>query len=61
MGSSTSKMKFEHGHLYLKLDKEYFVAGETVTGTVYIDLTQAYPAQSLDITIKGKEKTKWEI
>jgi sporulation-control protein spo0M len=60
MGNIDSKYKFEHGNVYLQTDKSYFVAGEQITGKVYLNLSMSYPASSLEIEVKGKEKCKWE-
>ncbi len=37
MGGSDSQ--FEHGHMVVKLDKNFYMAGDEVTGTVYMDLS----------------------
>ena len=52
---------YDQGSIYIQTDKSYYIAGPTepVTGNIHINLTQAYPAMSLNIKIKGKEKAKW--
>jgi len=60
MGNIDSKYKFEHGNIYCQTDKAYFVAGEHITGKIYLNLSMSYPAQSLEIEVKGKEKCKWK-
>ncbi|CAI2371244.1 unnamed protein product [Moneuplotes crassus] len=59
MGNSEGRPKFEHGDIYLQLDQPYVMSGATLTGNVHINLSQPYPARSLEIGIKGKEKVKW--
>jgi hypothetical protein len=58
MGSGDSK--FEHGHIILQLDKDFYLSGHDVTGSIHINLTESFPSESLTIHIKGKEKCKWE-
>ena len=60
MGSSDSRLKFEHGHIFLQTDKPFYIAGEAVTGHVYLGLEMPYPADHIDIQVKGKEKCKWK-
>lgn len=59
MGNLDSKYKFEHGNIYCQTDKAYFVAGENITGKIYLNLSMSFPAHSLEIEVKGKEKCKW--
>ena len=59
MGNIDSKYTFEHGNVYLQTDKPYFVAGEQITGNIYLNLSMGFPAASLEIEVKGKEKCKW--
>lgn len=59
MGNIDSKYKFEYGNIYCQTDKAYFVAGEQITGKIYLNLSMSYPAANLEIEVKGKEKCKW--
>ena len=59
MGNLDSKYQFEHGSIYCQTDKAYYVAGEPITGNIYLNLTMSYPASSLEIEVTGKEKLKW--
>lgn len=59
MGNLDSRYKYEHGSIYLQTDKAYFVAGEQITGNIYLNLSMGYPASSLEIEVTGKEKCKW--
>ena len=59
MGNIDSKYQFEHGNVYLQTDKAFFVAGEQITGNIYLNLSMGFPASSLEIEVKGKEKCKW--
>lgn len=35
------------------------MAGEPITGKIYLNLTMGFPASTLEIEVKGKEKCKW--
>ena len=59
MGKIDSRARFEHGHIYIQPDHPYAVSGENMTGNIYMELSQPYPAVSLDIIIKGDEHCKW--
>ena len=59
MGNSTSGPDSKYGHLILQLETPYAVAGNDLVGTIYLDLKESYPATSLDLIIKGKEKCQW--
>lgn len=59
MGNIDSRAKFHHGHIFMQTDHPYAISGENMTGNIYIDLQQPYPAVSLDIVIKGEEKCRW--
>jgi hypothetical protein len=61
MGGSDSKSQYPQGHIVMQLDKNFNLSGEDATGNIFIELTQPYPAMALDVTIKGKEKVKWEV
>ena len=56
MGNSSLK-SFEHGYIYVQTDKSVYMPGETISGNVHIQLTMPYPAEFLQLEIKGKEKT----
>lgn len=60
MGNSSNKETFDHGSILVSLDKPFYYSGEEVTGTVYIQLTKEFMADSLNIEFKGVEKWKWE-
>jgi len=60
MGSSSSKGKKQedtsrYGQIYLKTDKTAYYAGETVTGTIFLNLISHYPGNQLFLKFKGKE------
>ena len=59
MGSSFSNSKFSHGELALKLDHPYCFSGKFLTGRIFLELSQPYPAESIYIKLKGKEDTYW--
>ena len=49
MGSIDSRAQFHHGQIFLQTDHSYAIVGNNVTGNVYLNLSQPYPAVSLDI------------
>ena len=60
MGSSNQKgKKFQdtskYGDIYFKIDKTSYYAGDTVSGSIYINLRQSYPGNKLFLKFKGKE------
>jgi len=60
MGSTASKGKqyqdtSQYGEVYLQTDKTAYQAGDTVTGTIYINLISNYPGNQLFLKLKGKE------
>ncbi len=60
MGSGASKGKryqesHQYGELYLQTDKTTYQPGETVTGTIYLDITSQYPGHQLFLKLKGRE------
>lgn len=59
MGNIDSRARFQHGHLYMQTDHPYAISGENMTGNIYIELQQPFPAVSLDIIVKGEEKCRW--
>lgn len=59
MGNIDSRARFQHGHIFLQTDHPYAIAGDNMTGNIYLDLTQPYPAVSLDIIVKGEERCRW--
>jgi hypothetical protein len=59
MGIKDSKHKQEYADMHLELPKQEFTAGEVVTGIVHLWVHKKYPARTVCLEIKGKEKTKW--
>jgi hypothetical protein len=60
MGSNSSKGKTyqdtsHYGQIYLQTDKTAYYAGETVTGTIFLNLISHYPGNQLFLKLKGKE------
>lgn len=59
-GESKEKSSSEFGSIYVQTDAPYFLAGQVVTGKIYLNIFKHYPAAFLDIQVKGKEKVKWK-
>lgn len=57
-GYSKEKSSCEYGSIYVQTDKPFYYSGDMVTGSIFLHLTDAYPARFIDIQVKGKEKTK---
>ena len=55
MGNSASS-----GGIYVNLEKPSYLPGETVTGYVFLNITDAIKANSVYIKITGKEATHWK-
>ncbi len=60
MGSSSSKGKkyqdtSKYGDLYFQLENSVYQPGETVSGTIFLNLTSAYPGNQLFLKFKGEE------
>lgn len=58
-GESKEKSSSDFGSIYIQTDAPFFLAGQVVTGKIYLNIFQHYPAAFLDIQVKGKEKVKW--
>jgi len=60
MGSTTSKGKkyqdtSKYGDIYVQTDQKTYQSGDTVTGTIYINLISDYPGNQLFLKFKGIE------
>jgi len=60
MGSNSSKGKkhqdtSQYGEIYLQTDKTAYYAGDTVTGTIFLNMISHYPGNQLFLKFKGKE------
>lgn len=53
------RMKHDCGYIYLQTGQSSYAAGEIITGNAYLYLTSMFPAEEVEIKIKGKELTKW--
>lgn len=60
MGSKDSRHKQEYADMHLELPKLEFTAGEVVSGIVHLQVHKKYPARTVCLEIRGKEKTKWK-
>lgn len=49
----------EMAHIFIKPEQEFYYAGDTVKGVVYLSLMQNYPGANLKIKLKGWESCKW--
>jgi hypothetical protein len=50
----------EYCHLYVEQNKPYYSPGDIVDGNIYVSVVQNYPAQMLELKLKGKEKVYWQ-
>ena len=49
----------EFGYLYVKTDRPYYYAGNTVYGKIYIRVNSCLEAKCLEIKLKGKMKNSF--
>ena len=49
----------QYGGMFIQTDLPYCISGTVVTGKIYVQINQQYPAYKLKLKIKGKEKWKW--
>ena len=47
------------GSIVVRTHQPYYYAGDTVSGTVYLDLVDKFPGKKINLKIKGKEKCKF--
>jgi hypothetical protein len=48
-----------YGGIFVKIDNETFTPGDTLRGTIYLNLTNAYPGDKICLSVKGTEYCKW--
>ena len=49
-----NKQHHNFGNLFVKTDKPFYYAGDTVTGVVYFNCTDTFPGNQIFLKIKGK-------
>ena len=49
------KSTSQYGDIYLQIDQTTYQPGDTITGTIYLNLISSYPGNQLYIKLKGKE------
>ena len=57
MGNSSSKET--RGGMVVQTDHSYYFSGSHLTGKIYVDIYQSFPARKLSLEVKGKEKCEW--
>ena len=60
MGNDNTKAPSKFGHIFIQTEKPFYFSGETVNGTIYMQLTAMFPGKKLYLKIKGKEECRWE-
>ena len=58
MGNDQVKLS-PYGNIYLQTDKSFYLPGDTITGTVYLNLVDEFPGSKVYLKIKGKEEATW--
>jgi hypothetical protein len=43
-------------NIFVSTDKGYYLAGETVTGHVYLDLKKEYAGREVVLKVRGREQ-----
>lgn len=60
MGNNVfSEKLYEHGELFIEFPNLTQDIGETVQGTVHLNLRQPYTGRCLELKILGMENTQW--
>lgn len=57
MGGNESSSKY--GGMVIQTDQQYYISGSQITGRIYVQIHEPYPARKLKLQIKGKEKCRW--
>ena len=51
----------EYGTVILHTENPYYLAGEKVAGSVYLNIAkEGFPGSAIFLVIKAKEECKWE-
>lgn len=48
-----------YGSIYLQIDGACCLSGTMVTGKIFVNIREAFPAGQIKLYIEGKEKCKW--
>jgi len=62
MGNQAGKngdQSSNYGGIFVKLDKDAVNPGDTLSGTIYVDLKVPYPGDKICLEVKGSEYVKW--
>ena len=49
-----------HGQIFLRTTNPFYIAGENVTGEIYLNLTQPFQGNTIYLKVKGEENCRWE-
>ena len=49
-----------HGQIFLKTSNPFYIAGENVTGEIYLNLTQPFQGNTIHLKVKGEKNCRWE-
>ena len=57
MGSKSGKLSgSNYGNVFVMTDKAYYLAGDNVTGHVYVNIVNSYPGDCVFLKFKGIER-----
>ncbi|CAI2372467.1 unnamed protein product [Moneuplotes crassus] len=59
MGNNCATAETEFGSIFVRLDQKAPYSGQILNGTVYLELKQNYPAQSVSVGLEGCEAFDW--
>lgn len=60
MGSKSGKLSgSNYGNVFVMTDKAYYLAGDNVTGHVYVNIINYYPGDCVFLKLKGLESSWW--
>ena len=48
-------MKNNENKIYIKTDRNFYFSGDTISGKIFIDITELINSKGVQLTIKGKE------
>jgi hypothetical protein len=59
MGNKDSRNKGDYAVMHIELNKQHFESGESIQGSIHMQVNKQYPAKVVFLQIEGIESTKW--
>lgn len=57
--SSSTSIKESSIEIYLNVDKQYYISGETVSGEIYLNVKKPRSYNRLVVKLVGEEQVGW--